>query len=66
MKEITIEAEDKVDRWAASVLNKTNAVIKMVDCRPFGRKGMVELIEVTSRSSVKDVLRLISAEPNII
>lgn len=66
MKEITIEAEDKVDRWAASVLNKSNAVIKMVDCRPFGRKGMVEFIEVTSRTSIKDVLRLISADQNII
>jgi predicted DNA binding protein len=66
LKEITIEAEDKVDRWAASVLSKSNAVIKMVDCRPYGRKGMIELIEITSHSSVKDVLRLISAEPNIL
>ncbi len=66
MKEITIEADDKVDRWAASVLSKSNAVIKMVDCRPFGRKGMVELVEITSRTSIKDVLRLISAEQNII
>lgn len=66
MKEITIEAEDSVDRWAASVLSKTNAVIKMVDCRPYGRKGMIELIEVTSHVSVKDVLRLVSAEPNIL
>ena len=66
MKEITIEAVDEVDRWAASVLSKSNAVIKMVDCRPYGRKGMIELIEVTSHVAVKDVLRLISAEPNIL
>jgi predicted DNA binding protein len=66
MKEVTIEAEDKVDRWAASVLSKSNAVIKTVDCRPFGRKGMIELIEITCHASVKDVLRLISSEPNIV
>jgi len=66
MKEVTIEAVDHVDQWATSVVNKSNAMIKMVDCRPFGRKGMIELIEVTSHLSVKDVLRAISAEPNIV
>ncbi len=66
MKEVTIEAVDHVDHWATTIVSKSNAIIKMVDCRPFGRKGMIELIEVTSHTSVKDVLRSISAEPNII
>lgn len=65
MKEVTVEAEDKVDGWTSSILTNPDAIIKTVDCRPHGRKGAMKYIEVICHKPVKDALRAISAEPNI-
>lgn len=65
LKEITIETEAKVDGWTSSIPKGTGATVKIVDCRPHGRKGTMKYIEVSSRGPVKDVLRAISVEPNI-
>lgn len=65
MKEATLEVEDDAELLTSPILKDPDTIIKTVDCRPHGRKGMMKYIEISSRAPVKDVLRAISAEPNI-
>jgi len=65
MKELAIEAEDEGEAWTSPLLNDPGTIIKTVDCRPHGRRGMDAYIEISSLSYIKDVLRAISSEPNV-
>ena len=64
MKEVTVELRNKVEKWTSSILSP-NTIVKMLDRRPYGRRGMIEHVEVCTSEPIREVIRTIRAVPNI-
>ncbi len=41
-------------------------LIRTVSCKPYGSRGLFEFVEILSGESIKDILNMISAEPDVL
>ena len=66
MREITLEASQNVKSWAKSISTEPNVIIRTINCKPYGPRGLFEFVEIISGDSIKRVLNKIRSEPDII
>ena len=64
IREVVIETPGH-DEWT-SRLNGHQVNLRMVNCRPWGDEGMMQLVMMNSGESVRRVLRSIRSHPNVV
>ena len=64
MKQVTIEVEGAGDRLASPIPKGGTVITKMVSCRPYGERGMIELVEIISNGPIRTVVDAIRSDPN--
>jgi hypothetical protein len=63
IREVVIETHGH-DEWTSCVTGH-KANVRIVNCRPWGRDGMMQLVMINTGESVRQVLRTIKAHPNV-
>lgn len=63
MRVATLEADNKGE-WT-SVLNTAGANLRIVNCRPMGRRGMAQFVMLSTKEPVVAMLNAISSHPNV-
>lgn len=63
IREVVLETSGQKD-WT-SVVSGREVNIRVVSCRPQGKRGMLQLVMINSKEPVKEVLRAIRAHPNV-
>jgi predicted DNA binding protein len=64
IRQVVIETEGN-DEWTSRISNHAvNA--RIVNCRPYGENGMMQLVMINSGDSVRKVMRSIRSHPNIL
>ncbi len=51
--------------WMAPVLSRKDVNIRVVNCRPYGKSGMLQYIELSSKSNIEEVISQIKTNPNV-
>jgi len=64
LREVVIETEGH-DEWTSRVQGH-EVNVRIVNCRPWGDAGMMQLVMINSGESVRRVLRAIKSHPNVI
>lgn len=65
MQEVTLEANQNVKSWANSISSDSKVIIRTINCKPYGRRGLFEFVEIISEESIKEVLDKIRSEPGV-
>ena len=63
IREVILEAKGR-DEWTSVVAGR-QANIRVTNCRPYGRHGMLEFVMINSQEPVKGMLKAIRMHPNV-
>ncbi|MHB1867805.1 MAG: helix-turn-helix domain-containing protein [Nitrososphaerales archaeon] len=61
LKEVTVEIEKDI---LPMISHDSGTIVKMINCRPHGMKGMTEFVEIISNSPINDALARITNHAN--
>lgn len=65
MRDITMDVEGWGD-WMNGVLSRKDASVRVVNCRPYGKSGMLHYIEVSTKGDIDPVISQIKKSPNVL
>jgi hypothetical protein len=65
MLEVTVAVEKDEDTFGLPVADDSNTIMKMLNRRTFGRRGMILLVEIRS-DKLKEALQRICTDPNVV
>jgi predicted DNA binding protein len=51
--------------WMDSVLSRRDVNIRVVNCRPYGKSGMLQYVELSAMCDIEEVISQIKASPNV-
>ena len=52
--------------WTDSVLSRKDTCVRMINCKPYGRTGMLQYVELSTKGRIKEVISQIRSNPNVL
>lgn len=65
LKEVTIAVEGRED-WMNSVISRKDASMRLVKCKPYGKSGMLQYVEISTKNGIEKAISSIKANPNVL
>lgn len=57
---------EKWEEWSTAVMSDGNSNVRVVNCKPHQKNGMLHYVEISSSDDIDKVISLIEGNPNVI
>ena len=52
--------------WMDSIVSKKDVSVRVVNCRPFAKNGMLQYVELSTKGDIEEIVSLIKDDPNVL